>query len=267
MLKRLSAIFQAKANKAIDHIEDPREMLDLSYEKQVAMLRDVKRGIVEVTAARKRLELQAHELRESLPKFDAQALHAIQAGREDLARLALERKAQSQAEIDGQPFRQRQPALTGCRINIGETQPGTGINVEIRKLTAVIVACAESDELLERHTSVGLARKYYDSGDRCTATMQHIAREGGCWVLGSGCAHPPAHALCGVVLMRIQNHQPQTLAFAPSGWWLPNFQLDDDRRFLWVYGGDGLGKYRRRVAFLWGRIGVGEPELGGVKVR
>jgi hypothetical protein len=86
-------------------------------------------------------------------------------------------------------------------------------------------------------------------------------------VLGSGCAHPTAHALCGVVLMRIQNHQPQTLAFAPSGWWLPNVQLDDDRRVLWVYGGDGLGKYRRRVAFLWGRIGVGEPELGGVKVR
>ena len=28
----------------------------------------------------------------------------------------------------------------------------------------------------------------YDSGDRCTASMQHIAREGGCWVLGSGCA-------------------------------------------------------------------------------
>jgi len=28
----------------------------------------------------------------------------------------------------------------------------------------------------------------YDSGARCTATMQHIAREGGCWVLGSGCA-------------------------------------------------------------------------------
>ena len=101
MLKRLFAIFQAKANKAIDHIEDPREMLDLSYEKQVAMLRDVKRGIVEVTAARKRLELQANELRESLPKFDAQALHAMQAGREDLARLALERKAQSQAEVDG----------------------------------------------------------------------------------------------------------------------------------------------------------------------
>ena len=28
----------------------------------------------------------------------------------------------------------------------------------------------------------------YDCGDRCIATMQHIAREGGCWVVSSGCA-------------------------------------------------------------------------------
>jgi nitrilase len=28
----------------------------------------------------------------------------------------------------------------------------------------------------------------YDSGDRWLATMQHIAREGSCWVIGSGCA-------------------------------------------------------------------------------
>jgi len=28
----------------------------------------------------------------------------------------------------------------------------------------------------------------YDSGDRWIATLQHIAREGGCWVLGSGVA-------------------------------------------------------------------------------
>ncbi len=28
----------------------------------------------------------------------------------------------------------------------------------------------------------------YDSGDRCVATMQHIARESGCWVAGAGCA-------------------------------------------------------------------------------
>jgi phage shock protein A len=100
LLKRISVIFQAKANKALDHLEDPREMLDLSYEKQVDMLRDVKRGIVEVTAARRRLELQAEELRGQLPKFDTQALQAMKSGREDLARVALERKASTQAQVE-----------------------------------------------------------------------------------------------------------------------------------------------------------------------
>jgi nitrilase len=33
----------------------------------------------------------------------------------------------------------------------------------------------------------------YDSGERCIATMQHIAREGGCWVLGAGCAFQGRH--------------------------------------------------------------------------
>lgn len=28
----------------------------------------------------------------------------------------------------------------------------------------------------------------YDCGDRWIATARHIAREGGCWVIGSGCA-------------------------------------------------------------------------------
>ena len=86
-------------------------------------------------------------------------------------------------------------------------------------------------------------------------------------VLGSGCAHPGPHAVCGVVIVRFKNETVQPLAFASSGWWLPNVQLDDDRRVLWVYGGDGYGKYRRRVAYLWGRVGVGDAELGGVKLK
>ena len=33
--KRMTNIFQAKANKVLDKVEDPRETLDLSYEKQL----------------------------------------------------------------------------------------------------------------------------------------------------------------------------------------------------------------------------------------
>jgi phage shock protein A len=98
---RLKTVVEAKANKALDRAEDPREVLDLSYEKQVEMLQQVRRGIADVATSKKRLELQMDQLQESVQKMDAQARQALGAGREDLARTALERKAGAQAQIEG----------------------------------------------------------------------------------------------------------------------------------------------------------------------
>ena len=42
MMKRISMIFRAKANKALDAAEDPRETLDYSYQRQVEMLTKVR---------------------------------------------------------------------------------------------------------------------------------------------------------------------------------------------------------------------------------
>jgi phage shock protein A len=97
-LDRMSTVVQAKMNKIMDKIEDPRETLDLSYEKQLHLLQNVKRGVAEVTTSKKRLELQKAKLQMSLDKLDGQAKEALQAGREDLARKALENKAALQAQ-------------------------------------------------------------------------------------------------------------------------------------------------------------------------
>jgi phage shock protein A len=92
-LDRMSTVVQAKMNKIMDKIEDPRETLDVSYEKQLQLLQNVKRGVAEVTTSKKRLELQKAKLQMGLDKLDGQAKEALQAGREDLARKALENKA------------------------------------------------------------------------------------------------------------------------------------------------------------------------------
>ena len=98
LLDRMSTVVQAKMNKIIGKIEDPRETLDLSYEKQLELLQNVKRGVAEVTASKKRLELQKAKLQMSIDKLDAQAKEAIQANREDLARKALENKTALQSQ-------------------------------------------------------------------------------------------------------------------------------------------------------------------------
>ena len=99
MFSRMSTIFKAKMSKALDKAEDPRETLDYSYEKQLEMLQKVKRGIVEVTTAKKRLELQLQRQQQDVTKLDGQARQALTAGREDLARVVLTRKASAMEQF------------------------------------------------------------------------------------------------------------------------------------------------------------------------
>ena len=99
LMKRFLMIFKAKFSKMLDNAEDPNETLDYSYEKQLELLQQVRRGVADVATSKKRVELQAQKLEASVAKLDGQARQALQAGREDLARVALERKKGVQAQL------------------------------------------------------------------------------------------------------------------------------------------------------------------------
>ena len=99
LIERTVTVIQAKLSKLIGRAEDPRETLDYSYEKQLEMLQNVKRGVADVVTAKKRLQLQAQKLEQGVVKLDSQAREAIGAGREDLARTALERKVGVQQQL------------------------------------------------------------------------------------------------------------------------------------------------------------------------
>jgi len=101
LLNRMAAIIAAKMNKLIGAAEDPRETLDYSYEKQLELLQNVKRGVAEVTTSKKRLELQKANLIQNSEKLEGQAREAVRANREDLAKLALERKNLLSTQITG----------------------------------------------------------------------------------------------------------------------------------------------------------------------
>ena len=99
LMSRASTVVKAKMSKLLDRAEDPAETLDYSYEKQLELLQNVKRGIADVVTAKKRLELQETQLQQSIVKLESQAREALAAGREDLARQALERKSGLQQQL------------------------------------------------------------------------------------------------------------------------------------------------------------------------
>ena len=100
VMKRVSLVFKAKANKALDKMEDPRETLDYSYQRQLELLTKVRRGVADVATSRKRVELQMNQLQQQANKLEDQARKALGMGREDLARAALERKASAQGQLN-----------------------------------------------------------------------------------------------------------------------------------------------------------------------
>lgn len=87
---RLTMLFKARASKVLDRAEDPRETLDYSYQKQLELLQQVRRGVADVATSRKRLELQAEQLASLADKLQQQA---VSGGRENLAREALTRRS------------------------------------------------------------------------------------------------------------------------------------------------------------------------------
>jgi phage shock protein A len=95
----MSTVIKAKINKLLDRAEDPGETLEYSYQKQMELLQNVKKGIADVVTAKKRLQLQAQKLEQQVVKLDTQARQALAGGNEPLARTALERKQFAQTEL------------------------------------------------------------------------------------------------------------------------------------------------------------------------
>jgi|TARA_B100001013_G_scaffold339711_1_gene262061 phage shock protein A len=97
----MSTIVKSKMNRILDSAEDPNETLDFAYEKQLEMLRGVKRGVVDMVAAKRRIQQQASTVQANVERLGEQAGQALNAGREDLARLALQRKQAAMIELQG----------------------------------------------------------------------------------------------------------------------------------------------------------------------
>jgi phage shock protein A len=100
LFSRLLTFLHIRASAALDEAENPGQVMDYSYNKQLEQLQQLRHAIADVVTSEKRLELQQSQLLEKVRKLDTQALQALQANREDLARLALQKKEALIAQLN-----------------------------------------------------------------------------------------------------------------------------------------------------------------------
>jgi phage shock protein A len=101
LLNRISTVIKQKTNDLIDKYEDPRQALDYSYVKQRELVNRLRRDMAEVVTSKKRLEMQKARLWDNIRTLDEQARRALDSDREDLAKLALQRKNANLVQMQG----------------------------------------------------------------------------------------------------------------------------------------------------------------------
>lgn len=98
LFKRATEIVESRVNQLLNRLEDPNATLDLSYEKMLDGLQDIKHSLADVVTEQKQLEMQLAHVDKEIVTRDEEARAALKAGREDLATAALERKHRSAEE-------------------------------------------------------------------------------------------------------------------------------------------------------------------------
>jgi phage shock protein A len=162
---RTMTVIKSKWNSLLNRAENPNETLDYSYEKQLELLQNVKRGVADVVTAKKRLQLQQDKLEQSVPKLDSQAREALAANREDLARMALERKTAAQAQL--QDLDRQVSELEQQQVKLEANQKALSARVEsFRSQKEVMKAQYSAAEASVRigEASTGIGDQMADTG-------------------------------------------------------------------------------------------------------
>jgi phage shock protein A len=98
---RLWMMIKARFSRILDRAENPSDLLDYSYEKQLQDLNDFRQGLASLVAAKKRVQTRKENLEREVMKLDKAAHQAVGLGQDDKARIFLERKQFLQDELDG----------------------------------------------------------------------------------------------------------------------------------------------------------------------
>lgn len=113
IFSRIADIFKANVNDALDKAEDPEKMLKQMVLEMEESVNKATFAVAQAIANEKSLERKIAKAQEQSRDWQQKALQALQAGREDLARAALEKKALADRNAaDLQPIYEQAKATT-----------------------------------------------------------------------------------------------------------------------------------------------------------
>jgi len=165
LTNRITTLVKQKVNILLNRFEDPKEGLDYSYTKQIELLNKLRRGIAEVITAKNQLEMQKAKLWENIRTLEEQAHRAVDQSREDLAKLALERKNANRLQL--QPLDKQIVEMKAEQEKLEQTEKRLATKVEeFRSKKEVIKAqySAADAQVRIKESVTGVSEEMADVG-------------------------------------------------------------------------------------------------------
>lgn len=124
LFSRISEIINSNVNAMLDKAEDPEKMVKLMISEMEDTLMEVKSCAAGIVADRIRLEREIARYRARSAEWDEKATLAIEKGRDDLARLAVEEKLNFATKADARQheLEENQALLAQVQGDIGRLE-------------------------------------------------------------------------------------------------------------------------------------------------
>ena len=124
VFRRMKDIVTSNVNSALDRMEDPEKMIDLSIRQLEDAVTEMRGSLAEKRQEMKTLEREAADLRELMARWTERASLAIEKGLDGMAREAVgeKMKAEEKARLTAENMTILRNVLTSTEANIEEAQ-------------------------------------------------------------------------------------------------------------------------------------------------
>ncbi|MDX2301537.1 MAG: PspA/IM30 family protein [Microscillaceae bacterium] len=140
---RISDIFKANVNDALDKMEDPEKMIkQMVIEMQEAIAKATS-GLATAMAQEKKLERDWKQNQSAAENWEQKAMQALNAGNEDLARKALAKKAEAESQANQYKAMFEQAAQTTSKLKTQVDQLKQKLN-EARLKESTLIARSQA---------------------------------------------------------------------------------------------------------------------------
>ncbi|MCH7574976.1 MAG: PspA/IM30 family protein [Candidatus Marinimicrobia bacterium] len=163
LLRRFSLLLKVWLKAIMAPAEDPRQ--SSTYERQRELLAKVQKALIDIAETKSRLETKTVEVRKKLPRLKKRALAALTDGREDLARLVLQRRQIAVVELQTLEEQVQEIEQEEQRLSLTEQRLATQIEAFYARLEVIMArySAAEAQVRINEALS-GVSEELADLG-------------------------------------------------------------------------------------------------------